>query len=151
MRLGTFWRRAILIALIPALLLGLWKAIHRVRWLGPLLADTGRVVLGNRAVAQLEDIAYGVQDRYHIAARAGERPQAYWDVPASTTRPVEAIPAAVAEGGRAARVFRPADVPPMHASWSAPGDGVWVAVEDPRHADPPRLYKTLLHPDKNRS
>src|SRR5688572_22760696 len=106
MRLGTFWRRAIVIALIPALLLGLWSAIHRVRWLGPLLADTGRVVLGNRAVAQLEDIAYGVQDRYNLAAREGEQPQAYWDVPASTATPVEATPAVLGEGGRAARVFR---------------------------------------------
>jgi hypothetical protein len=43
-------------------------------------------------------------------------------------------------------------VGPVHAAWSAPGDGQWVELPDARHPDrPPLLYKTLLHPDANRS
>ena len=76
-------------------------------------------------------------------------PAAYWDVPtaapqqplavASTGTPDATTPAASGTS------FRPADVPPMHESWSAPGDGVWVALTDPRHADDPaRMYKRSL-------
>jgi hypothetical protein len=43
-------------------------------------------------------------------------------------------------------------VGPVHESWSAPGDGKWVGIPDPRHpGEPPRMYKTLLHPDPHRS
>jgi len=49
--------------------------------------------------------------------------------------------------------FAPADVGPVHQSWSAPGDGQWVPLADPsgRRDDSPLMYKTLVHPDKNRS
>src|SRR5688572_21745179 len=40
----------------------------------------------------------------------------------------------------------------MLKSWSAPGDGEWVPIRDPRRPDEaPYMYKTLLHPDANRS
>jgi hypothetical protein len=40
----------------------------------------------------------------------------------------------------------------MHKSWSAPGDGVWIPIRDARRpAEYPHLWKTLLHPDPNRS
>jgi hypothetical protein len=40
----------------------------------------------------------------------------------------------------------------VHKSWSAPGDGQWLPIAIPdQPALPPTLYKTLLHPDKNRS
>ncbi|MEJ7731566.1 MAG: hypothetical protein WKG00_20425 [Polyangiaceae bacterium] len=48
--------------------------------------------------------------------------------------------------------WKPPDVAPMHANWSAPGDGQWLPIADVRHPeDAPRMYKTLLHPDRNRS
>jgi hypothetical protein len=40
----------------------------------------------------------------------------------------------------------------MHTTFKADGDGQWVPVVDARHRDDaPRMYKTLLHPDKRRS
>ncbi|KYF77555.1 hypothetical protein BE18_20290, partial [Sorangium cellulosum] len=43
-------------------------------------------------------------------------------------------------------------VGPSHAAWPAPGDGQWVPIVDrARPGDPPRLYKTLIHPDPHRS
>ncbi len=160
MRKGKWRRRAVLLGIVPALVLGLWIAIHRVPWLGPLLADAGRAVLGPTAIARLEDFAYGVQDRVNVVTHEGDRPEAYWEVPAPSSdreggsRPGSSgadRPAAARPSG-GPPPFRPADVPPMHASWSAPGDGTWVPIEDPRRPDdPPAMYKTLLHPDKNRS
>ena len=39
----------------------------------------------------------------------------------------------------------------MFPGFSAPGDGEWVPLVDKRHPeDPPRLLKTLIHPDKSR-
>ena len=133
---------------MPACALGLWVAIHRVEWLGPLLADSARAVVGPEPVAKLEDVAYAIEDRWNRFWRRDERPQAYWEVPASPQRVVAPSPAAAEQ----LPAFSPRDVPPMHTSFSAPGDGQWVPVVDPRHSDePPRMYKTLLHPDRNRS
>src|SRR5690349_6293269 len=42
--------------------LGLWGAIHEIPGFGPWLADTGRSVLGQAAVAWIEDTAYGIAD-----------------------------------------------------------------------------------------
>ena len=82
------WRRRLLIALamIPLAVLGLWIAIHRVDWLGPWLADLGRSIVGNDAIARLEDFAYGVEDRVNRATKADEAPKPLWDVPPETTR-----------------------------------------------------------------
>jgi hypothetical protein len=149
---GKWRRRAAIAAVVtPAMILGLWIAIHRVRWLGPLLADGARAVLGTSAVAKLEDFAYGVQDRVNLAARKGEQPVAYWDVPASAAPPRAAASAAAAPAGSAEVTFRPADVGPIFPKFAAPGDGVWVPVVDARRPnDSPLLYKTLLHPDPKR-
>lgn len=159
-RSGRFWslRRVLLVLLgvSPLLVLGLWIAVNRVEWLGPWVADGLRAVIGKEAVTELENIAYGVQDRVNQYTRKGEAPKAYWEVPprptASSEPQVEA-PAAPAEVSEPAPGGRPPpDVGPVHQSWSAPGDGTWlpIAVPDlPRV--PPRMWKTLLHPDKNRS
>lgn len=129
----------------------LWVAIHRVPGFGPFLADTGRAVLGNDAIAWLEETAYGVEDRYKRAVHGDEAPQPYWEVPEATS----AAPVAPPTDAGAAWSLPPLDlanVGPVHESWSAPGDGVWVPMPDARHPDdPPRLFKTLLHPDPNRS
>jgi hypothetical protein len=48
--------------------------------------------------------------------------------------------------------FHPRDVGPVHQTWSAPGDGVWIALVPAGGADErTRMYKTLLHPDDERS
>jgi hypothetical protein len=139
-------RRAGLALLVaaPVAVVALWVAIHRVEWLGPWLADRGRAIVGNDAIAKLEDWAYGVQDEVNQATRKDEKPVAHWEVP-----PV-AAPPAPAKGARYPG-FSLKNVSPMHDAFAAPGDGVWVPVPDAREpAEPAPLLKTLLHPDPKR-
>ena len=133
-----------------------WYAVHHFDWAGPLVANSLRTVFGDDNVAKLEDAVYGVEDRVNRLLKKNEPPKAYWHVPdadasaapssapASSAAPVTAAPAAPA--------FHPANPGPALKEWSAPGDGEWLGVGDPRHTDePPRMWKTLLHPDKGRS
>jgi hypothetical protein len=135
----------------PAAVLGLWIAVHRLPWLGPLLADSLRKVVGADAVSRLEEIAYGAQDGFNRVWRRGEQPRSYWEVP-SAHPPASASSVASDPAVPALPRFCPKNVGPVHKSWSAPGDGVWVPIYDPRHPnEDPILYKTLLHPDPYRS
>src|SRR5690606_9550563 len=73
-------------------LLGLWVAVHRYEWMGPLVANGLRAVIGTDNVARLEDFVYAVEDRVNRVRRKHEPPQAYWTVPTAlpraSTRPV---------------------------------------------------------------
>jgi len=123
-----------------------------VPWLGSFIADSLRRVIGVEAVSRLEDFAYSVQDRFNRFWRADEKPKAYWTVPGSSV--AKPLPTASASADAECKVppFRPTDVGPVHKSWSAPGDGQWVAIKDSRHPTlTPRMFKTLVHPDKYRS
>jgi len=152
----TLWKRWVMAAPLSALLviLVLWFAVHRVAWLGPFMANTLRTVLGTDNVARLEDTAYAVEDRFNRWWKQGERPKAHWQVPsrnlsddATGDKPQ---PKVASEPPMPP--FSPADVGPVHKSWSAPGDGQWVPIVDPRFSSAdPFMYKTLLHPDRNRS
>ncbi len=147
------WLRRLSIAAVVSAGLGLvlWIAIHRIPWLGAAIADGLRSIIGVEAVTKLEDFAYGVQDRFNRLVRSDSEPEAYWEVPSSTAPLPTAMPT-TPEQRCVVAAFQPKDVGPVHQSWFAPGDGKWLAMPDPQHADePPRLYKTLLHPDKNRS
>lgn len=142
-----------LVATSPLFVLGLWIAVNRVEWLGPLVADGLRAIIGKDAVTELEDIAYGVQDRFYQYYRSGEAPKAYWEVPPpaqTVTEPkADAAPDPVVVHEQARP---PSDVGPVHESWSAPGDGQWLPIAVPDVPDVPTvMWKTLLHPDKNRS
>ncbi|HVU03719.1 MAG TPA: hypothetical protein VHE30_18300 [Polyangiaceae bacterium] len=136
-------------------IVGLWIAVNRVAWLGPYVADGLRAVIGVDAVASLEDFSYRLQDRVNRLVRRGDKPVAHWQVP--STKPTAPPPAPVGAvqadpEARALPPFHLADVGPVHAEWSAPGDGSWVPMTDPdRPVDSPYMMKTLLHPDKNRS
>ncbi len=155
------WRWRLLLGGVAMTGLGvalLWWAVHRFDWAGPLVADSLRAVIGADAVARLEEFAYGIEDRVHRLTRAGTAPKARWDVPApgrsapSGSAPVPSASASTAAAPGALAPFRPRDVGPVHRAWSAPGDGEWVALEDPRRpGEAPHLFKTLLHPDRNRS
>lgn len=146
---------------VPLAVLGLWIAVNRVPWLGPIVADGLRAVIGKDAVAKLEDIGYAIQDRVYQYTRKGEKPKAYWTVPTATLPTAEPMAEAAVQPGQAATAapvadphppFQPKAVGPVHASWSAPGDGLWVPMAVPDLPDlEPHMYKTLLHPDKNRS
>lgn len=137
---------------------GLWIAVHRIPWMGPLVANGLRSLIGAENVTALEETAYGVEDHVHQLLRRNEPPKTYWEVPPEPA-PEPAAPAAPAAGAEAAAppavvaaTFRPKDVGPSHTAWPAPGDGRWVPIVDhARPGDPPRLYKTLIHPDPHRS
>jgi hypothetical protein len=132
---------------LPVAVLVLWFAVHKIPWLGPMFANGLRAVIGTDRVAKLEDFVYGVEDRWNRWWRKDEKPKAYWEVPPEEP---EAPPAP--DAGPVKPTFRPKDVGPVHAEWSAPGDGKWVKIVDPRRPDEkPYMYKTLLHPDKHRS
>jgi hypothetical protein len=131
----------------PVVGLGLWIAIHKVEWLGPALADLGRSIIGNDAIAKLEDWAYGIEDQVNQVTRGDEKPVARWEVPAIPS----AIASADAPKAKQYPSFAVANVEPMHASFAAPGDGVWIPVPDARQPDEPApMFKTLLHPDAKR-
>ena len=138
-------------ATFGACLVVVWLAIHRIQWLGPFLADSGRAVFGPSAIATVEDLAYGFDDRWQRFWRSDETPTAYWEVPtvgarAHPTRPV------VTTGAMAFQPdFPPPDVGAVHASMRAPGDGTWIPVLPEGSSDgAPVLMKTLLHPDVRR-
>jgi hypothetical protein len=138
------------------LLLLVWYAVHHFDWAGPLLANSLRAVFGNDRVAKLEDVVYGAEDRVNRLLKKNEPPKAYWQVPGSASvapAAAESSQAPVAEAPpRPSPAFHPKNPGPALKEWSAPGDGEWLGLKDGRHpGEPPRMYKTLLHPDKNRS
>ena len=140
-------RIAIVFALIPVFALALWIAIHRIDGFGPWLANLGRAILGNDAIAKLEDWAYGVQDKVNLATRSNEKPEAAWEVTPRKERPKDAAALAAQKYPD----FDVKDLGPMLQSFSAPGDGTWVPMPDPRFPDEPApMLKTLLHPDAKR-
>ena len=132
----------------------LWFAIHRVAWLGPWLADTGRRIVGTDAISRLEESAYDLDDRWNRWRHRGEKPAAHWAVPDAPSSPHEDSPADGSTSERAAPVslFVPKDVGPLFREVAAKGDGVWVPVADfAEGGEPVVVYKTLLHPDPERT
>ena len=96
---------------------------------------------------------YGAEDRVNRVLKKDEPPKAYWNVPsavvAPSAAPVTSAAPALAQSESAFKLENPG---PALKDWSAPGDGEWVGVRDARHPEePPRMFKTLLHPDKGRS
>jgi len=148
------WRRILLWLLGGgAVLVGLtYWAVHRFEWAGPLVANSLRAVVGVDNVAHLEDLVYAAEDRVNRLTRKNEKPQAHWQVPAvAPAAPPSAAPAG-SSGGAALPPFALKDPGPAPKAWSAPGDGKWVPIVDPRRpGEPPYMLKTLLHPDGGRS
>jgi hypothetical protein len=152
------WGRSLAAAvlLLPAGVLGAWLAVHRIPGFGPWVADTLRTMIGIDGVARLEEFVYRVEDEFNSVWKRGEQPKAYWTVP-----PEPALEPAAAEGVAPEAEqpeprpelppFRPLSVGPVHAGWSAPGDGQWVVLSEDAVPHDARMFKTLLHPDKERS
>lgn len=151
-------RRALVGGVIAVPVLGgaTFYAANHVPWFGAWLADTLRSVIGTEAVADLEEFAYDLEDRYNRTFRSGEKPKAYWEAPSSTgagqsngagsapsgSVPVGGAPTGSATGTRpepsasagavAGRPpFPPEDVGPFDPKYAAAGDGVWVPVPVP--------------------
>jgi len=138
------------------LLLLVWYAVHHFDWAGPLLANSLRSLFGDDNVAKLEDVVYGAEDRVNRLLKKNEPPKAYWQVPGTASAAPSVLESSAAPAAAAppshSEAFHPANPGPALKEWSAPGDGEWLGLADVRHAsDPPRMYKTLLHPDKGRS
>jgi hypothetical protein len=126
-----------------------WVLVHSTSWAGPMFANALRGIVGTDNVTRLEDFVYAIDDRITRLRRHGEKPKAHWAVPAPKPKQ-EALPGP--DLGPKWPPFELKSAGPVHKSWSAPGDGQWVAVDDPRHPDAPTaMYKTLVHPDPNRS
>jgi hypothetical protein len=128
---------------------------------GPALADGGRAVLGPRAVAWIEDVAYGVQDRVDRWRYKDAPPKTFWDAPSAAASapvlPVAPVPSASGSAGAPAappeaETFPPAAFTPPIRGVAADGDGAWIPVKEGAPAgQPPVMYKSLVHPDAKRS
>jgi hypothetical protein len=132
----------------------LWFAIHRVPWLGPWLADTARAIVGTDAVSRCEEAAYDIDDRWNRWRHRGEMPAARWSVPDSPSAPRgdDACADGPSVGASELSIFVPKDVGPLFRDVAARGDGIWVPVADFAEGDAPVVvYKTLIHPDPERS
>lgn len=147
---------------IPCSIAGLWIFVHSVPWAGPLVANSLRSAIGKENVARLEDFVYAIEDRINRSTKAGERPRSYWKVPPKTASPPVApavepsleLPRSdpAAPSAEKLEPFAPESRGPYADGYGAEGDGVWVPMVDPRRpGEAPRLFKTLLHPDKSRS
>src|SRR5687768_17551719 len=135
-----------------------WMLLHRVPGAAPALADAARAVLGDAAVAALEDGLYAIEDSVKQRVYAGARPQAHWrvDTPRDPQKRTVAVASARARASSeptppAPPAFRPHDVGPLYPNQHAEGDGVWLAAEPDPNTDSPVSFKTLIHPDPERS
>ena len=130
----------------------LWVAIHEVPGFGPWIADTGRAVLGQAAVAWIEDTAYGIADDINQLRFKDEKPVTYWEQPATAAPVVSAAPApsgsAVASAPPASEA-PPAFEPPQ-PTVATEQDGKWSPVVD-ASGQAPAMWKALVHPDAKRS
>lgn len=148
------WARRLLNALLAtlAVLLIGWMLIHRIPWLGPLLAEAARSVLGPGPVAWVEDVAYDWQDRFDRWRYRDAAPKTYWTAP--TDAAADRAPP-TAEGASSESVpdgFFPRPFEPPDPAVAAAADGIWVPIpdlEDPRA--PVAMYKTMVHPDPRRT
>ena len=153
---GAAGLSAVLTVAVPGVA---WVLLHQVPGAAPALADGARALLGDEAVAMLEDGLYTVEDGVKRRLYDGAQPAAHWRVdvprpeaPAPSAAPRVAAGTLAAEPAPpAAPAFHPRDVGPLYTTQRAEGDGVWLRAEPGPAADAPVSYKTLIHPDPERS
>ena len=144
-------RAAVAVSLVAATVAGLWAALHLVPAFGPAAADAVRAVVGPGPVAWAEDVVYGVEDRIKGVVYHDAPPKAFWEAPSAA--PDHPAPASlpIASNAPVAAAFTPAPFAPPFAEVAGPADGQWLAIADPNAPnEPPRLYKTAVHPDPRR-
>jgi len=148
------------------LVLGSALLVKCVPWGGPLVADGLRAVLGERPVAWLEERAAGLEDLWMRSVHRHSPPRRLEDASPDLAalplaEPEEAplevepagnfIPALVTNIPRV-ESFAPRRARPPFAEVAAFDDGVWYPVRDPvKRAAAPFGYRTLIHPDPDRS
>src|SRR5690606_21777856 len=79
----SLWKKITLLgaAATPILVVALWIAVHSIPWMGPLVANTLRSIVGKENVTRLEEFVYSIEDRANRTFKAGDKPKAYWKVP----------------------------------------------------------------------
>src|SRR5262249_26992765 len=142
-------RTAIASGAAVSLVAGAWFAIHHVPGFGPALADGTRAIFGPRLVAWIEDRAYGIADRVNRLAYRSAKPKTFWDAPAQGARP-SAPSSAPEPDSSAPAAFPPPPFAPPIACVASDADGQWIPVAS-GGADPPAMYKSVVHPDAKRN
>jgi hypothetical protein len=129
---------------------GLWYGVNHTSWMGPLVADGLRSILGPRFVAWAEDTAYGLQDRVNRWRYRDAKPKTFWEPPQAPSLPAPGPSSSAAEVPTEP-VFAPAAFEPPYAEVAATGDGAWAPIADPSDSTAaPVLFRALVHPDARR-
>lgn len=118
-----------------------WFGVHHVPWLGPRLHDIGVSILGKSAMGWIEGIAYAADAGWNKLWGIDERPEAIWDVPASSA-------SASASGVAPLSPWIPHSPGPMVHAPFAKDDGIWFPIVDA--ASQPLVFRMPLHPDGDR-
>ncbi|MFO0586859.1 MAG: hypothetical protein U0441_04940 [Polyangiaceae bacterium] len=120
-------RRALIggVIAVPVLVGATFYAANHVPWFGAWLADALRSLIGTEAVAELEEFAYDLEDRYNRTFRSGEKPRSYWEAPSgSAVAPVGSVPVA---GGATGSATGTQELPSPSASAGAAGSATGAA------------------------
>ncbi len=138
-------RRLLAVAAVGgAALLASWVGVRTLPWFGPLVADSLRAVLGSENVTRLEETVAGVEDHVQQAVSSGAARSL------SDATPSELL-APVANSEALAQVDnQPAPLGPMYSKVTTAEDGIWQRV-DVRSTRKPALYRTIIHPDPERT
>lgn len=162
---GSPKRRWIVAGVVGALL-GSALLVRYVPWGGPMIADGLRSIIGERAVAWLEERSAGLEDlwmrsthRHAAPRRLGDASPDLASLPLAETEemPVDLEPTAAFSPAMMTQLPRLDAFAPRRARTPFPevaadDDGVWYPVRDPaQRSAPPFAYRTLIHPDPDRS
>jgi hypothetical protein len=163
----VFQRRRLALAVLAVglIMLVLWQGVRRLSWVGPLIADSLRSLVGVEAVAALEELVAGAEDSLKQRL-GGDAPRDYAEVvqnlsATSTTEVALTNTRQASElkpGSRQSAEhpsprfsFVPTDLAPMFPAVAAPSDGQWMPLRVPgRDSGSAQMYLTLLHPDRKR-
>ena len=126
-----------------ASVLAAWMAVRHVPWFGPLVADSLRRVVGSENVTTLEETVATVEDRVHSAVSDGRARSLSEATPSELVQETKTV---VASPSRS----QPRDVGALYAATKSAEDGKWQPVRV-RGSDMSPLYRTIVHPDAERS
>jgi hypothetical protein len=131
-------------ALATAGAMGGWLGVRTLPWFGPLVADSLRSVIGGERVTELEEAVASVEDNVERVTSDGKARTLSDATPAALLASSDEEPAALA------LEHRPENVAPPYPAVSTREDGVWLPVPT-RAAGTPGLFRTMIHPDAERS
>ncbi|HET9933359.1 MAG TPA: hypothetical protein VFQ35_21795 [Polyangiaceae bacterium] len=120
-----------------------FMAVRHVPWFGPLVADSLRRVVGSENVTTLEETVATVEDRVHSAVSDGRARSLSEATPVELAQETKTVvPSPFRSQLR--------DVGALYAATKSADDGKWQPVRV-RGSDTSPLYRTIVHPDAERS